>query len=325
MGTGIMVLLLLHVLTVTWILGCVAGDAHAPCCTQKTVGGVSYILVKEGDTSNYNCLTNCMYTKETGGPLYCFAAGDLEVECGDSTVTTEISGGPTAPVPSGNTSCTYPPDHTMNTYPGPAPVCGDTLIYSGLTTAAKEQLLHTHNLLGQKVASGGETGQPGGSNMRKLDWSEELARVAQRWADQCKGGHDTARDMCDGTMVGQNVAAFWNSVEDSVDTVLGTMDTTTKYWYDEVTNPGFDSANINPFVFDYGSGHYTQVVWADTTMVGCGLTYYLEAGWYTTLVVCNYAVAGNLEGVPMYQLGAPCTTCPSGTSCDTQYDALCAA
>merc|ERR1712215_166268 len=91
MGTGIMVLL--HVLTVTWILGCVAGDAHAPCCTQKTVGGVSYILVKEGDTSNYNCLTNCMYTKETGGPLYCFAAGDLEVECGDSTVTTEIPGG----------------------------------------------------------------------------------------------------------------------------------------------------------------------------------------------------------------------------------------
>merc|ERR1712215_358240 len=93
MGTGIMVLLLLHVLTVTWILGCVAGDAHAPCCTQKTVGGVSYILVKEGDTSNYNCLTNCMYTKETGGPLYCFAAGDLEVECGDSSVTTEIPGG----------------------------------------------------------------------------------------------------------------------------------------------------------------------------------------------------------------------------------------
>merc|ERR1712215_177734 len=91
MGTGIMVLL--HVLTVTWILGCVAGDAHAPCCTQKTVGGVSYILVKEGDTSNYNCLTNCMYTKETGGPLYCFAAGDLEVECGDSSVTTEIPGG----------------------------------------------------------------------------------------------------------------------------------------------------------------------------------------------------------------------------------------
>merc|ERR1712215_488531 len=92
MGTGIMVLLL--VLTVTCLLGCVEGDTHAPCCTHKTVGGVPYLLVKEGDTTNYNCLTNCMYVKEgSPGPLYCFATGDLEVECGDGSVTTDMPGG----------------------------------------------------------------------------------------------------------------------------------------------------------------------------------------------------------------------------------------
>merc|ERR1711936_996994 len=322
---GIVTMFHLSVLTVTCILGYTAGDGHVPCCTLKTVGGVPYLLVKEGDTTNYNCLTNCLYAKEgSPGPLYCFAAGDLEVVCGDGSVTTDISGGPTEPGPGTNTSCSYPSDHTMNTYPGPAPVRGDTLIYNGLTAAAKEQLLDTHNLLRQKVASGGQTGQPSGSNMRKLEWSDELAEVAQRWADQCKGGHDVSRDMCDGTVVGQNVAAFWNSVEEPQDTVMGSMNTTTLYWYDEVNNPGFNSAHINPFVFDYGSGHYTQVVWADTTMVGCGLTYFLEAGWYSKLVVCNYAVAGNLEGGALYQEGAGCGTCPPGTACDTTYDALCA-
>ena len=29
------------------------------------------------------------------------------------------------------------------------------------------------------------TAQPGASNMRQLVWSDELARIAQTWADQC--------------------------------------------------------------------------------------------------------------------------------------------
>ena len=35
-------------------------------------------------------------------------------------------------------------------------------------------------------------------------WNDELAEVAQRWADQCTFGHDTSRNKLDGTYVGQN-------------------------------------------------------------------------------------------------------------------------
>ena len=45
-------------------------------------------------------------------------------------------------------------------------------------------------------------------------------------------------------------------------------------WYDEVTQPGFDTENISPFTFDYGTGHYSQVVWADTEELGCGMVHY---------------------------------------------------
>ena len=40
-------------------------------------------------------------------------------------------------------------------------------------------------------------------------WDEELARIAQRWADQCKPGHDHRRNT-ERFAVGQNVAATWS-------------------------------------------------------------------------------------------------------------------
>ena len=67
-----------HQTTITFV------GAPPPCCTSKTVGGVEYILRMEEDTSNYNCVSNCIFGKvEEPGPLFCFAAGDLEVVCDD--------------------------------------------------------------------------------------------------------------------------------------------------------------------------------------------------------------------------------------------------
>ena len=36
-------------------------------------------------------------------------------------------------------------------------------------------------------------GQPSASDMFELKWSNELAHVAQRWADQCMWHHDLQR------------------------------------------------------------------------------------------------------------------------------------
>merc|ERR1712106_1268645 len=49
------------------------------------VGGVEYILRREEDTTIYDCLDNCIFEKtDSPGPLFCFAAGDLEVVCDDA-------------------------------------------------------------------------------------------------------------------------------------------------------------------------------------------------------------------------------------------------
>lgn len=214
----------------------------------------------------------------------------------------------------------------MCKYAGPSAECAAKTEFRQLSAAGKTAILDKHNELRRKVAKGEETNgingaQPAAANMKKMVWNEELEAVAQRWADQCKFGHDEKREKLDGTYVGQN--AYWggNSQQETETQVQGGMTKAAQSWYDEVSNPGFDSASINPFVFSYGAGHYTQVAWADTEELGCGMVYYKGTQYYETLIVCNYAKGGNYGGAEMYKLGAACSACPSGYTCD---DGLCA-
>merc|ERR1719260_351380 len=63
-------------------LALTVGGAPPPCCINKVVGGVEYILRTEEDTAAYGCVNNCIFEKkDEPGPLFCFAAGDLEVIC----------------------------------------------------------------------------------------------------------------------------------------------------------------------------------------------------------------------------------------------------
>lgn len=77
--------------------------------------------------------------------------------------------------------------------------------------------------------------------------------------------------------------------------------------------------------FDYRTGHYTQLVWADATAVGCGFADFQE-GRPTRLIVCNYKEGGNVLGRMIYSVGSPASRCPPGRSGagDPSYPALCA-
>lgn len=75
----------------------------------------------------------------------------------------------------------------------------------------------------------------------------------------------------------------------------------------------------------FSTGHYTQVVWAETEYVGCARAIYEADGWYTVQLTCNYAgrnSSGNLLTRPMYLTGPPCTKCP-GKKCNSIWRGLC--
>jgi len=302
------------------------------CCKEKMVGGVSYVLVEETDTGRYGCHSNCVFEKvDSPGSRFCFKEGDLEVVCEDDDNGGVGSGsGQEEPPPInegpevGRSVCSYSSDHTLNLYPGPADTCGAELLYAGLDPWAREMLLNKHNELRQRVASGGEEGQPAASNMRKLVWSEELENTAQRWADQCQGQvRDEVRDLCDGTPVGQNIFLMSSDSEDPVETIESAMASGVESWYSQVILPGFLPEDISPYRYIEGTEEYSQLVWAETTQVGCGLVYYQgDDSLYHHVLVCNYAPGGNYDG-DLYLPGQACANCPLGTQCDQTYPALC--
>jgi len=237
------------------------------------------------------------------------------------TTTAPTTGAPTTAAPTttgGSTTaayCALDPGHTMCLHSGPSSECAAKTILRGMTQEGKDAILAKHNDLRRRVARGEESGQPAAGDMRELVWDSELEEIAQRWADQCTFAHDPIHGKLDGTAVGQNLYIGGSSLQTDQAGLTSTAPVPAQAWYDEVTDPGFSSGDIDPFVFSYGAGHYTQVVWASTSSVGCANVYYFDGSFYQNLVVCNYAVAGNLQGGTMYTQGTACTSCPSGTSC----------
>merc|ERR1711915_251680 len=91
----IMVVTFTLVLLSSTLLGSASGASSPDCCRFKEVGGVKYSLAGIQDTSAYNCLSPCVYMLADDinrSEKYCFAAGDLEVVCGEMANNTDDSG-----------------------------------------------------------------------------------------------------------------------------------------------------------------------------------------------------------------------------------------
>merc|ERR1711936_41204 len=171
------------------------------------------------------------------------------------------------------------------------------------------------NLIFRTLSNGGkEANQPAAANMREMVWSSELEKIAQRWADNCEFKHNKNR----GENIGENIAWSANSLIQDKTAVENEVLAMIQRFYDEVVK--FNSKDINPFKFAKSTGHYTQLVWADTDEVGCGLVYYKDGGMNDVFLVCNYKVAGNVRTGEMYRVGEACSACQANQSCN---DGLC--
>ncbi|XP_018013741.1 venom allergen 5 [Hyalella azteca] len=200
-------------------------------------------------------------------------------------------------------------------------------------------ILKYHNEYRQKISRGEETRgspgpQPAGTNLRELKWNDDLARGAQRWAEQLATGHDCQAELVGYSSVthcsrvpgydavGQNYqltgssgpikSANWQKAIDS--------------WINEVNNVVAPAMTSNGGVI----GHYTQVVWYETREVGCGVFTNNQkcawAGWnkfYCAKYICNYGPAGNMVDENANPL-PPYSTTEACKKPSTNYPGLCA-
>ncbi|XP_017084657.2 scoloptoxin SSD552 isoform X1 [Drosophila eugracilis] len=198
---------------------------------------------------------------------------------------------------------------------GVAFACNGKIIASGITTEERSIILQEHNRLRQLVATGRYPGQPGAENMREIVWDDELAARAQKWADNCQFRHDPHRTINRFTM-GQNLAIIWSTAP--LDADDGDFPSRIQSWFNEVQKYSFGDA------WSPKTGHYSQLVWGETSLVGCGFAEYKDTSKYNKLYVCNYGPGGNVVGYNPYEVGKPsCST--YGMKPSSRYQGLCAA
>lgn len=137
--------------------------------------------------------------------------------------------------------------------------------------AERKLILDLHNEIRNSV-------KPPAADMLKMHYSMMLEEEAQIWAENCVYKHDSGhRSIPGGYSVGQNIAMTSRSGNQ---------------WAKMI---GLWEADKTKYHFHYGDGvsrssHYTQQIWASTTLIGCGMAHCSQGYMY----VCNYGPAGNI-------------------------------
>jgi len=256
-----------------------------------------------------------LYSSFTPEPSY----WDVSLPWGVNPYDPEPMPPPEPPLPSNEDYCDLDSDHIMCEYQGPTDECLATAERRELNEDDITLVVDKINEVRSIVATGQEETQPPAANMQKLEWSRELGALAQRIADKllCDSGllftGLTSMEKIDGTPVGWSVASNGWRVPQTDSQLQDAMDSSVEGWYDEFVSTAL-YGDQSPERRQY-TGEVRQIVWADTTEVGCGQAYFLYNGGYGFVMVCTFAEGSDSVGEP-FQPGDTCSECDYGQTCD---------
>ncbi len=138
-----------------------------------------------------------------------------------------------------------------------------------------------HNKIRKEVGAG------------EVQWSPELARFAQEWADELAKTGEPKHRPGDGDFA-QKYGENW-----AAGTYRNMFNYALTGWHGEIKfyKPGEPITQEDLHKY----GHYTQMVWKDTTKIGAGKAVVKSGphkGW--VIIVCNYDPHGNVFGEKPY-------------------------
>lgn len=181
------------------------------------------------------------------------------------------------------------------------------------------------------LANGKVTGKddkhlPSSSNMNMIAWNDELHKKAQGFTEklieECKFEHNRDQYVLEGIPVGENIAknvSHLRKLAENIDNAF--IKAINKWW---VERKKFHEEFLEKYKFDYYTGHFSQLAWAETSQIGCGYGNFSDDRFKTNeIIVCVFAVEGNDIGRRVYKIGKPCSECEKDLPCSEEYSGLC--
>jgi|SoiMetStandDraft_2_1073263.scaffolds.fasta_scaffold11767_4 pathogenesis-related protein 1 len=156
------------------------------------------------------------------------------------------------------------------------------------SAAVMDEALAAHNAIRRQVAQAESQRLGGTVSIPDLAWDPALSALAQDWANQVVGPNPPPHRPADQRPgIGENI--FWSySIGAPVNQSIAAA---MQFWASEQQYYDYDT---NSCAAGQVCGHYTQVVWSTTTLVGCGSALWNAGGAEYVVWVCNYWPAGNL-------------------------------
>ncbi|NXY56805.1 PI16 inhibitor, partial [Callaeas wilsoni] len=163
-----------------------------------------------------------------------------------------------------------------------------------LSDEEKKIILDEHNKYRSQVS-------PPARAMMKMSWDTDLEVDAQAHAKKCSwdqnGGPGRKNFFATASTLDVKLAIEeWNGE---------------RKFYDLATSKCVQGQTCD---------NYTQVVWAETTRIGCGKSFCEKIDAIKRknvhLLVCNYYPPGNIDDKMPYWEGPSCEMCPTGTVCE---------
>ncbi|XP_052059569.1 venom allergen 5.01-like [Mytilus californianus] len=152
-----------------------------------------------------------------------------------------------------------------------------------------DEILSLHNTARQEVSPPAKTPLP------DLIWDTELANKAEEWANGCIWGHNPNKTTSLGS-AGENMALTSGVLQGF------------NNWKEEIKDWTYGNYR-DGCTTGKTCGHYTQIIWAETTKIGCA---YVKCDSYVNLdpkynqynlklLVCDYFEHGNMRINGIYQ------------------------
>uniref|UniRef100_A0A4X2M1Q6 C-type lectin domain family 18 member A n=1 Tax=Vombatus ursinus TaxID=29139 RepID=A0A4X2M1Q6_VOMUR len=172
-------------------------------------------------------------------------------------------------------------------------------LYQALSLKESFLLLALHNRLRSKV-------HPPAANMQRMDWSDQLARLAQEQAARCSAQAPLPAPV-QALQLGWNVQFLPAGAASFTDVVTS--------WFREGQWYTYSAAHC---ASNLTCAHYTQLVWATSSQLGCGKHLCTAGLMEMEAFACAYSPGGNWEvngkTIVPYKKGAWCSLCTAGVS-----------